>query len=187
MTEVIKDIKGFEGRYTISNLGIVRSLLTNKVMKPSITKYGYARVLLRLPKSRDYKTFFVHRLVAMNFIPNPNDYPEVNHRDSNRLNNTVTNLEWCTREMNVKHSFEFGKASNKGYRNPNSKLNIDDVNAIKAIHKTKRFSNVKIAKYFRVSPSTIDCIIQGKTWGDNKTNMDNQQLSLDVNQEKFND
>ena len=95
MTEVIKEIKGFEGRYTISNLGIVRSLLTGKEMKPYITKAGYARINLRYAKCRDYKSLLVHRLVAMNFIPNPNKYLEINHKDCNRLNNRVDNLEWC--------------------------------------------------------------------------------------------
>ena len=70
--EIIKHIKGFEGRYTISNLGIVRSLLTGKEMKPYITSKGYARVNLRYAHSRDYKSFLVHRLVAGNFLPNPN-------------------------------------------------------------------------------------------------------------------
>ena len=62
MTEVIKEIKGFEGRYTISNLGIVRSLLTGRVMKQGITKFGYARINLRKAGTREYKSFFVHRL-----------------------------------------------------------------------------------------------------------------------------
>ena len=74
MTEVIKEIKGFEGRYTISNFGIVRSLITGKELKPYITKAGYARVNLRYAHSRDYKSLLVHRLVAGNFIPNPNKY-----------------------------------------------------------------------------------------------------------------
>ena len=181
MVEKIKDIKGFENRYTISNLGIVRSLVSGKILKPNITKFGYARVSLRYPNCRDYKTYFIHRLVALHFIPNPNNYLEVNHKDCNRLNNKVTNLEWVTREMNVKHSFEFGNASNKGMRNPNSKLNDDDIVAIRALIKTKRFSNVKIAKYFRVSPATINFISRNITWSDNKVNMDNQQPSLNVN------
>ena len=144
MTEVIKEIKGFEGRYTISNLGIVRSLLTGKEMKPYITKAGYARINLRYAKCRDYKSLLVHRLVAMNFIPNPNKYLEINHKDCNRANNKVTNLEWCTRNENIKHSFELGSASNKGLKNPNAKLNLTDVEAIRALAATKRFYNKKI-------------------------------------------
>lgn len=167
MTEVIKEIKGFEGRYTISNLGIVRSLLTNKEMKPYITNKGYARVNLRYAKSRDYKSLLVHRLVAMNFLPNPNSYKEINHKDCNRLNNRVDNLEWCDRFYNIKYAFEKGKASNKGVRNPNSKLNEDDVRAIKALNNTGKFYNTEIAKLFKVSSSTIDMILSNKIWSNN--------------------
>lgn len=177
MTEIIEDIKGFEGRYTISNFGIVRSKLTNKVLKPSITKFGYARVNLRKAKSREYKSYFIHRLVAMHFIPNPNKLPEVNHIDCNRLNNLVVNLEWVSRQDNIKHSFLYGNASNKGLKNPNAKLDIEDVYAIRALHKTKRLYNTQIAKLFNVSSSTIDYIVNYNTWSNNETNRDNQQLS----------
>ena len=147
MTEVIKDIKGYEGRYTISNLGIVRSLLTNKVLNPGITKFGYYRVNLR-DENNKCKSFFVHRLVALNFLPNPNNYLEVNHIDCNRLNNKVDNLEWVSKEQNILYSFKYGKKSNKGIKNPNSKLTLEDITAIKALYKTSRFSNVLIAKLF---------------------------------------
>lgn len=175
MTEIIKNIRGFEDRYTISNLGIVRSKLTNKVMKPNITKFGYARVNLRKAKSREYKSYFIHRLVASHFLANPNNLQEVNHIDCNRLNNVVANLEWISKEDNIKYSFIYGSASHKGLRNPNAKLNEDDVEAIKALYKTNKFYNTQIAKFFRVSSSTIDNIINGTTWSDNESDRDNQQ------------
>lgn len=175
MTEIIKNIKGFEDRYTISNLGIVRSKLTGIIMKPNITKMGYARVNLRKAKSREYKSYFIHRLVAMHFLANPNNLPEVNHIDCNRTNNIVTNLEWITREDNMKHSFKYGRASNKGLRNPNSKLNLEDIKAIKALKATGRFYNTTIAKMFNVCSSSIDNIINNVTWSNNETNRDNQQ------------
>lgn len=175
MTEVIKDIRGFEGRYTISNTGTVRSKLTNIVMRPNVTRFGYARINLRKAKSREYKSYFIHRLVASHFLDNPNNLPEVNHKDCNRLNNAVDNLEWVSKEDNIRHSFIFGSASHKGLRNPNSKLNEDDIVAIKALHKTNRFYNTQIAKIFKVSSSTIDNIINGVTWSDNETYRDNQQ------------
>lgn len=167
MTEVIKDIKGFEGRYTISNLGIVRSLLTGKIMKYHITKFGYARVNLRIAKSRDYKSYFVHRLVALNFLDNPNNLAEVNHIDCNRLNNRIDNLEWISRKENIKHSFIFGNASNKGHKNPNSKLSSIDIEAIRALNRTKRFYGTQIAKLFKVSESTISSILTNNTWSNN--------------------
>jgi len=118
-TEIWKDIKGFEGRYQVSNLGRVRSLdwprhkgrvLVLKIGK----KWGYYRV--NLQNSDGYiKSITVHRLVAMAFIPNPDNLPEVNHKDENKLNNVVcfnpdgsintehTNLEWCTGLYNLRY------------------------------------------------------------------------------------
>ena len=167
MTEVIKDIKGFEGRYTISNLGIVRSLLTGKIMKPYVTKFGYARVNLRIARSRDYKSYFVHRLVAFAFLENKDNLAEVNHKDCNRLNNRVDNLEWMSKEDNIRYSFTHSNASNKGLKNPNAKLDLNDIKAIRSLKATNRFYNTQIAKLFNVSAGTIDCIINNKTWSDN--------------------
>ena len=167
MTEVIKDIKGFEGRYTISNLGIVRSLLTGKIMKPYITKFGYARVNLRIAHSRDYKSYFVHRLVAFTFLENKDNLTEVNHKDCNRLNNRVDNLEWMSKEDNIRYSFTHGNASNKGLKNPNAKLDLNDIKAIRSLKATNRFYDTQIAKLFRVSSSTINKIVNNEIWSDN--------------------
>ena len=108
-------------------------------MKPYITKFGYARVNLRIAHSRDYKSYFIHRLVASAFLDNKNNLAEVNHIDCNRLNNRVDNLEWMSKQDNIKYSFTHGNASNKGLRNPNAKLNLDDIEAIKSLSKTNRF------------------------------------------------
>lgn len=166
MTEVVKEIKGFEGRYTISNLGIVRSLLTGKKMKLSTTKTGYSRVNLRYANSRKFKSFLVHRLVAGNFIPNPNNLKEINHKDCNPLNNRVDNLEWCSREYNIQYSFKYGKASHKGRFNPNSKLTKEDVLAIRALLLAK-VSQKEIAKLFKISPKTISMINCNNIWSNN--------------------
>ena len=97
MNEIWKDIKGYEGKYKVSNLGNVYSYLTNKKLKPGIDK-GYLKVNLR--KDGKTKQFTVHRLVAQAFLTNDNDYPCVNHKDENPSNNNVDNLEWCTYEYN---------------------------------------------------------------------------------------
>ena len=120
MQEIWKDIKNYEGIYQVSNLGNVRSL-THKVKtfngfrtsKGQILKIlkmnnGYCRVDLRLNQNHNY--FLVHRLVAQEFIPNPNNYPCINHKDNNPLNNNVNNLEWCTQSYNVKYSYIHGNA-----------------------------------------------------------------------------
>lgn len=110
MNEIWKPIRGYEGFYEVSSLGNVRSLkraTTNgKVLKQGRRPNEYLKVTLC--KNNNHKTRAVHRLVAEAFIPNPNNLPEVNHKDGNKRNNSVENLEWVTREENVWHSMEVG-------------------------------------------------------------------------------
>ena len=82
MEEIWKDIEGYEGLYQVSNMGRVRSLRNNIILRQGITN-GYERVLLCTNNIR--KGYSVHRLVAMAFIPNPNNYPIVNHKDESEL------------------------------------------------------------------------------------------------------
>lgn len=102
--EIWKDIPGYEGLYQASNLGRVRGRRKNacKVLSPS-TYNGYYRV--NLSRDGKYTTFHVHHLVAFAFLPNPNNYPQVNHLDGNRKNNILSNLEWCSRSQNQIHAF----------------------------------------------------------------------------------
>lgn len=101
-----KDVPGYEGLYQISNLGNVKSLYSNKILKPSIDKYGYTR--FSATKDKIQKTLIIHRLVAKLFIPNPNNLPQVNHKDGNKNNNCKNNLEWCTDSDNKKHAYKTG-------------------------------------------------------------------------------
>ena len=100
--EVWKDIKGYEGKYQVSNLGRVKSLIDNQgkqrtmILKQSCEKYCKVTLL----KNSKQKRFRVHRLVAEAFIPNPNNYLYINHKDENPKNNVVDNLEWCTMAYN---------------------------------------------------------------------------------------
>ena len=96
-----KDILGYEGLYQVSNIGRVRSNHSGtwKIMKQSIIKMGYKKILLR--KNKERKSFFVHRLVATAFITNPDNLPFINHKDENPSNNNVENLEWCTHLYNM--------------------------------------------------------------------------------------
>lgn len=98
MCEDWRDIPGYEGEYQVSNKGLVKSLKTNRLLKLSISNSGYARCALS--KKGVVKVYLVHRIVAQVFIPNPNNLPQVNHRDENKLNNSVNNLEWCTASYN---------------------------------------------------------------------------------------
>ena len=110
MTEEWKDVKGYEGLYQVSNLGRVRSLDAYVKSGRSTTGYRFrkGRILSLRQSDRGYmyvvfgdrKGFQVHRLVALAFIPNPNNLPIINHKDENPSNNTVTNLEWCSHSYN---------------------------------------------------------------------------------------
>ena len=139
MEEVWKDIEGFEGLYQVSNIGNVKSLVNNKgvarekVLKPTIVSV-YLHVNLYKNKTR--KTYNVHRLVAKAFLPNPQNYPCVNHRDENGENNNVENLEWCSYKYNT----------NYGSRNERAgKANTNNQNRSKAISKALT-NNTKISK-----------------------------------------
>lgn len=101
--EIWKDIDGYNGDYQISNFGNVKSLKNNKekLIKPFFTKSnkeGY--LIVNLCKNNKRKINLVHRLVAEAFIPNPNNFPMINHKDENKLNNHVNNLEWCNSKYN---------------------------------------------------------------------------------------
>ena len=109
-SEVWKDVIGFEGLYKASDKGNVRSVerrdslgrkCGGRMLNPRYDKDGYLRVTLC--KNGKQKTRFIHRLVAGAFVPNPDGYSEINHRDENKVNNYANNLEWCTREHNVNH------------------------------------------------------------------------------------
>ena len=95
--EIWRDVVGFEGLYKVSNLGNVKSLGNNKnkkekILKPSKTIWGYLQVWLRKDGRRYAKT--VHRLVAEAFIPNPDNFPEINHKSEDKTDNSVKNIEW---------------------------------------------------------------------------------------------
>lgn len=106
MQEIWKDIKGWEGLYQVSNLGRVKSLNYNKEKTSKVLRTkkarGYDRVCLC--RKGYHKYISVHRVVAMMFVPNPDNKPEVNHIDGNKSNNTVNNLEWVTSRENTRHS-----------------------------------------------------------------------------------
>lgn len=106
MQEIWKDIAGYDGKYRISNLGRVMSLQypsKPKILSASrVTVEGYPRVALRLNGAQ--KEFRVHRIVQAHFIENPENLPEVNHKDGNKQNNVYTNLEWVTHQDNMAHA-----------------------------------------------------------------------------------
>ena len=96
--EIWKDIKGYDG-YQISNLGRVWNIKTQRYLKGSKNHGGHQSVYITANNGKS-KREYIHRLVALNFIPNPNNYTQVNHKDENPQNNCVDNLEWCSAKYN---------------------------------------------------------------------------------------
>ena len=101
MVEIWKDIEGYEGLYEVSSYGRVRNLVSGKFIKASKKNDGYCRVCLT--KNGCRKCINIHRLVAQSFLPNPDNLPQVNHKDEDKTNNNVTNLEWCTAKYNINY------------------------------------------------------------------------------------
>lgn len=95
----MKDIKGYEGKYAITEDGEVWSYYSKSFIYQRTNGKGYKQVRLR--RNGEQKLYSVHRLVAMTYIPNPDNLPEVNHLDENKENNCVSNLEWCTHIENM--------------------------------------------------------------------------------------
>lgn len=126
MSEIWRSIFGYNGHYEISNFGRVKSLKNYRnpsclgvVIKPNFTKHGYYRI--NLTKNNVATKFLVHRLVAEAFIPNPNNLPYINHKDCDKLNNYVENLEWIDARGNTIHAFDNGRFSHVDFRENNRK------------------------------------------------------------------
>lgn len=137
MEEIWENIKGYEGLYQVSNLGRVKSIKRliydiNKkqnvyIQKETILKYGLNHKgykMVKLQKNKQKKTISIHRLVALTFIPNPNNLEQVNHIDGNKENNCVSNLEWCNNEYNHQHAIEHNLCKTR-------KVELTDVNGNK--------------------------------------------------------
>ena len=107
--EIWKTIKDYDN-YIISNFGKVKSLKKNIILKPEIRRKYYS---VQLYKNKKSKHFQIHRLVAIAFIENPNNLKYVNHKDENKLNNYVDNLEWCTASYNINYGTAIKRATEK--------------------------------------------------------------------------
>ena len=111
--EIWKPVVGYEGLYEVSNWGRIKSTKYGKerILKLIKDKDGY--LFVRLYKNGIIKNYFVHRLVAQAFIPNPDNLPQVNHKDENPINNVVSNLEWCDAKYNCNYGNRNKKVAEK--------------------------------------------------------------------------
>lgn len=156
-----REVKGYEGLYWVNADGRVKG--QRKLKKPCQYKHGHSYV--DLYKSNIRKKALVHRLVAQTFLPNPNDYPNVCHKDDNPLNNHVDNLFWGTQKMNIRDMVNKGRNRNKafkGEKNGSAKLRDADIPTIR--HLLDKLNCVEIAKLYGVNRTAISQIKRGITW-----------------------
>ena len=166
------DILGYEGKYTIFSNGTVRrnpSKFRRETIFLKPKKDNYYRVTFW--NKDGHKIFSIHRLVALYFVSNPNNYPWVNHIDGDTYNNDSSNLEWCTPRENLIHSIEVLKCDRNTEKQRKSaaisgklhrKLTLLQAAEVRELIKTK--SRKEISFIYGVSRSVIDCIAQNKRY-----------------------
>lgn len=154
----IKSLPNFE----VSECGVIRNAKTKHVKSQYISSTGY--YMISVTCNGRSKPKRVHRIIAEVFIPNPDNKPDVNHKDGNKLNNSISNLEWVTHSENMKHAFKNGLANNTGAKNGMAKLNEDKVRRIKQML-SDGVSQYKIAKIIGgISRSAIMNIKNRNQW-----------------------
>jgi hypothetical protein len=159
------EIKGFEGRYAINLKGYVLNIKKNTILKPYTNGVGYYRIAFYGENKKKHQ-FYVHRLIAIHFIPNPKNKEFINHIDGNPSNNDINNLEWCTKSENGKHAYKMGLNYNnpkRGENNHNSILNDSIVRNIRDRHKNGE-RQCDISKDLNLSRVHINNIVLNKIW-----------------------
>lgn len=177
-----KSISGYEGMYSVSSEGVVKSLdrtiivtvwgktfpkkLNGKVLKQMNDKHGsIGYMYVFLCKDGKLQRYYVHRLVASAFLENAENKPTVNHIDGNSINNNVDNLEWATFSENTKHAHDNNLITPcRGEKNPNAKLTEKQAYEIINRYAEGGISQRKLAKEYGVSHSVVRNIIIGRKW-----------------------
>lgn len=175
LLEIWRDVPGYEGLYMVSNTGKIMSFQkvglfgknnNGRLLKQRTDKFGYKFVFLS--KDGIKKRGSVHRLVAMAFIPNPDNLPQVNHKDETRDNNVIGNLEWCTVVYNNRYGNRRQKssASSRGENNGRAILTEKQVLEIRKtyIPGDKIYCKRKLAEKYGVTYETITGIVCGRLW-----------------------
>lgn len=176
----MKDVIGFEGRYAVTKDGRVWSYPSKAKWKKhqrghflAIRDSGHhirygkrvKRMYKRVSLSKDGKNkdFYLHRLVALAFLPNPNGYKEINHKNGDGSDNRVENLEWCNRRQNLDHAILIGRTT-RGKKNMQCKLNEESVRKIRVLvgkGKTQR----EVANMYNITQGNVSSICRGRNWG----------------------
>jgi len=170
--ELWKDVKGFENIYVVSNYSRIKSLIrktkTWQIHKEIIVSTNSkARGYVKFPAHKDGKRYnlLFHRIIAEAWIPNPNNFPDVNHINAIRDDNRIENLEWVTHSMNIRHAYKMGNKNQKGEKNNSAKINQNIANNIRIYHEQfPHLSQKEIGKVFGLSREHIKDIVNYKTW-----------------------
>lgn len=168
----------YKDAYQISNLGRIRSLDRMVAYRHGLRKYsgrtlnpslncgtGYYRICLSL--NSKYKHIDIHRLVALTFIANSENLPEVNHKNGIKTDNTLENLEWCDRQYNITHAWELGLSnlSNRARHEKLAyKLTLEKAREIRSLYEKDDTSYRKLALQFNVGKTLVEHIIKNKKW-----------------------
>ena len=159
--EIWKEIKDYDGKYYVSNLGRIKSMpnkswSTERILKPVNQTYSF----IDLCKDAKVKKLTIHRIVAIAFIENPLNKPEVNHINGNKHDNRVENLEWVTKSENQLHAIKSGLRTCKGIKNSQCKLNEKKVIDIY----TSKMCTKDLSIKHNISMATICDIRNNRSW-----------------------
>jgi len=173
VSEQWRDIGGYEGVYQVSDHGRVRrtgrgrGAKVGRILRPSLSR-GYPHVQLYMHQQQDTRR--IHRLVAEAFLPNPRGCEDVNHKNGDKADNSVDNLEWCTRSENHRHAFRTGiRKRQVGEDASGAKLMWAEVGKIRDRYATGHYSWRELAELFHVTHTTIGNIVRNRTWRDRRT------------------
>jgi hypothetical protein len=157
----------FEGRYEVSTEGRVRSYLRGKPKLLALTHDPRGYIPLNLVGDGFHKRYWLHRLVAETFIPNPSGRKEINHKNGIKSDCRVTNLEWVSRSQNIRHAYEKGlipTIGQRGARNFNTKLTEEKVIEMRRLYDERELTQKELAAMYQVSHLTAHRILRHLSW-----------------------
>lgn len=156
-----RTVPGFDN-YLCSRTGFVKNKKTGRILKPADDSDGYPKVTLTNSLKKKH-CIAVHRVVATTYLWNK-DKPQVNHKDGNKHNNCVENLEWVTNKENIAHAIRTGLLKVKGSDNANAKINSRTAKHIRELFVSGKWNKCQLGRMFGISRTMVRYIVEGKNW-----------------------